>query len=34
MAAGLAVVDMYENIHPEDLVNAFMPLFIATKAVR
>ena len=34
MAAGLSVVDLYENIHPEDPVSAFMPLYMATKAVR
>lgn len=34
MAAGLAVVDMYEDIRPEDPVSAFMPLFMVTKAVR
>lgn len=34
MAAGLALVDMYEDINPNDPLSAFMPLFMATKAVK
>jgi len=34
MDAGLVIVDLYEDIHPEDPVSAFMPLFMATRAVK
>ncbi len=33
-AAGLALVDFYEDIFPDDPVSKFMPQFMATKAVK
>ncbi len=34
MDAGLVIVDLFEDIHPEDPVSAFMPLFMATRAIK
>ncbi|GAP13338.1 methylase [Longilinea arvoryzae] len=34
MAAGLALVDLYEDVFPDDPINKFMPQFMATRAVK
>jgi len=34
MAAGLMLVDLYEDIFPDDTLNRYMPQFMATKAAK
>jgi len=34
MAAGLALVDLYEDVDPQDVLSGFMPKYMAVKAIK